>query len=89
MKFREKLLVLFVAFVVSVLGFNLIASSSVFLLKVAKEAGYETIESYLSKCDADAYRTQHINDRILQLALLGPEFDSIFLTEGERKWTLN
>ena len=69
MKFKEKLLVLFAAFVVSVFGFNLIASSSVFLLKVAKEAGYETIECYLSKCDADVHRTHHINDRILQVAL--------------------
>jgi len=74
MKFREKLLVLFIAVVVSVLGFNLIASSTVFLLKVAKEAGYETMESYLSKCDADAYRTPHLKDRISQLALLDPEF---------------
>ncbi|NIM90210.1 MAG: hypothetical protein GTO17_04600 [Candidatus Aminicenantes bacterium] len=74
MKFREKLLILFVAFVLSLLGFNLIASSSVFLLKVAKEAGYGTIESYLSKCDADAYRTQHSSHRISQLALLDPEF---------------
>lgn len=85
MKFKEKLLVLFAAFIVSVLGFNLIASSSVFLLKIAKEAGYETIESYRSKCDADAYRTHHSNDRILRLALQGPEFDSIFLTGGEIK----
>jgi len=54
MKFKEKLLILSVAVVLSLLGFNLIASSSVCLLKIAKEAGYETIESYFANCDADA-----------------------------------
>jgi hypothetical protein len=63
MKFKEKILILFIAVVVSVLGFNLIASSSVCLLKVAKEAGNESIESYLTKCD----------DKASQFARLSPD----------------
>ena len=53
MRFREKVLVLFVAICVSVLGFNLIASSSVDLLKTARAAGYESIQCYLAKCNAN------------------------------------
>ncbi len=66
MKFKGKLLVLFVAVVVSLLGFNLIASSSVCLLKIAKEAGYEAIESYRVNCDADTYRIRYIEDKASQ-----------------------
>jgi hypothetical protein len=53
MKFKAKLLILSVAIVVSLLGFNLIASPWLCLLRTAKEAGYETIESYRVNCDAD------------------------------------
>lgn len=53
MRFYEKILILFVAICVSVLGFNLIASSSVYLLKTAKEAGYEPIQNSYAKCDAN------------------------------------
>lgn len=50
MRFGEKLLILCVAICVSVLGFNLIASSSVCLLTTAKDAGYEPIRNYYAKC---------------------------------------
>lgn len=71
MKFKEKLLILIIAFVVSVLGFNLIASSSVCLLQTAKEAGYDALKNYRPKCDADIYRTQRINGIISQFDLQG------------------
>jgi hypothetical protein len=53
MRCYEKILILFMAICVSVLGFNLIASSSVCLLKTAKAAGYEPIQNHYAKCDAD------------------------------------
>ncbi len=60
MRFYEKFLILIVAICVSVLGFNLIASSSVSLLKVARESGYGSIQSYLAKCDANFNSSEHI-----------------------------
>jgi len=74
MKFKEKLLIFIVAVAISVLGFNFIASSSVCLLKVAKESGFEAIEKYRARCDVDVYRIQRINDKISQTALLCPEY---------------
>ena len=52
MKFKEKIIIFVVAFILSVIGFSLIISPSVSILKVGKEAGYEIIENYLSKSDA-------------------------------------
>ena len=59
MKFKEKLLILIVAVIVSVLGFNLIASSYVCLLKAANEACYETIESHQTRCDVHSHQSPH------------------------------
>lgn len=53
MRIYEKFLILILAICVSVLGFNMIASSSVSFLKVARESGYGSIQSYLTKCDAN------------------------------------
>jgi hypothetical protein len=66
MRFREKVLVFFVAICVSVLGFNLIASSSVDLLKTARAAGYEHIQSYLAKCNSDANQSKYITQKASQ-----------------------
>jgi len=52
MKFREELLILFIAVVVTLLGFNLIASDAVHLLQEANAAGHECIDSYLVELDA-------------------------------------
>jgi hypothetical protein len=49
MRFREKLLILFFAVILSFLGFYLISSSFVDLHMLAKEADNETAESYLAK----------------------------------------
>lgn len=49
MRLREKIMIFLVAVLVSFLVFNLIASSSVRMLKVGKEAGYEIISNYLEK----------------------------------------
>jgi hypothetical protein len=55
MRFREKLLILLVAVVLSSLGFYLISSPFVGLHMSAKEAETERGESYLAKYDADSY----------------------------------
>lgn len=70
--FKKKLLILFIAVVLSLLGFNLITSPSVCLLKIAKEAGYDTIESYRVNCDADTYRARYIEDKASQFNCLNP-----------------
>ena len=53
MRFREKLLILFVAVVLSSLGIYLISSPFVALHMSAKETDTETIESFLAKYDVD------------------------------------
>jgi hypothetical protein len=60
MRFREKVLILFLAICVSVMGFNLIASSSVSLLKAARASGYEPIQSNLAKCDSNSLHSVYI-----------------------------
>jgi hypothetical protein len=74
MRFFEKVLVLFVAICVSLAGFNMIASSSLCLLKMAKEAGYESMQSYPVVCDADLVKLnlshkRHRNSRSQTLIL--------------------
>jgi hypothetical protein len=54
MKFREKLLILFVAVILSSVGFYLISSPFVGLHAAAKEAQTETEKSYLAKYDLDS-----------------------------------
>ena len=53
MRFREKLIILFVAVVLSSLGFYLISSPFVGLHVSVKEADAEKVESYLAKYDVD------------------------------------
>lgn len=74
MKFKEKLLILTVAVVLSVLGFSWIASSFGSLLTADIEASFEAAEKYQAGCNADVYRIQRINDQISQIALLCPEY---------------
>lgn len=83
MRVREKVLILLVAICVSVLGFNLIASSSVCLLKAGKESGYEPIQNYLAKCEGNYERIEYSSRKLskptqlnmsLQLPLLKASF---------------
>lgn len=75
MKFKEKLIIFVIAVVVSVLGFTLIASSTVCLLTAAKEAGYESIEKCLARRFTNIDQAQGINSsmKLSQLALLDEE----------------
>ena len=53
MKLRNKLAIFLVAVLITFVGFSLIASSSVDILKVGKKAGYEIISNVLAE-EADA-----------------------------------
>lgn len=57
MKLRDKLAIFLVAVLITFVGFSLIASSSVEILKVGKKAGYEIISNVLAK-EANAVASQ-------------------------------
>jgi len=56
MRFREKFLILFVAVVVTILGFNLIASDAVHMLQETNTAGHEHTDSYLVELDVKIHQ---------------------------------
>jgi|GEM_PF-5161235 len=70
MSIRKKLLILFVSFFVSFVGFNLIASSYASILNVANEARCETIKSYQAKCEVNSHQSPNHDERALQFTLL-------------------
>jgi hypothetical protein len=51
MKLRYKVIIFMAAVLVTLLGFNLMSSSSVCLLDIGKKAGYEIIGNYLGKAE--------------------------------------
>ena len=57
MKLRDKLAIFLVAALITFVGFSLIASPSVDILKVGKKAGYEIISNMLAK-EANALASQ-------------------------------
>ena len=57
MKLRNKLAIFLVAVLITFVGFSLIASSSVDMLKVGKKAGYEMISNMLAN-EANAVASQ-------------------------------
>jgi hypothetical protein len=57
MRLKEKIVILVASALLSLAGFSLIAGPSVDLMKLGKQAGYETIASYLAK--AEAYHIAH------------------------------
>jgi hypothetical protein len=57
MNLRNKLAIFMVAVLITFVGFSLIASSSVDILKVGKKAGYEIISNVLAK-EANAVASQ-------------------------------
>lgn len=57
MKLRNKLAIFLVAVLITFVGFSLIASSSVEMLKVGKKAGYEMISNMLAN-EANAVASQ-------------------------------
>ena len=67
MRFYEKILILVLAICVSVLGFNLIASSSLCLLTTARTAGYEPLKNYSVRCDSNVFDFEFIAENPPQL----------------------
>ena len=57
MKLRNKLAIFLVAVLITFVGFSLISSPSVDILKVGKKAGYEIISNVLAK-EANAVASQ-------------------------------
>ncbi len=61
MRFRDKLAIFLVAVLITFVGFSLIASPSVDILKVGKKAGYEIISNMLAKeANAAAHRSSSV-----------------------------
>jgi len=56
MNFRQKVVIFLAAVLLTVVGFNLIASPAVDIMKVGKEAGYQIISNYLASAGASAQR---------------------------------
>lgn len=61
MKLIDKLAILLVAVLITLVGFSLIASPSVDILKVGKKAGYEIISNVLAEeANAVAYQSSSV-----------------------------
>ncbi|MGD9346869.1 MAG: hypothetical protein PVH84_13455 [Candidatus Aminicenantes bacterium] len=61
MKLRNKLAIFLVAVLITFVGFSLIASPSVDILKVGKKAGYEIISNVLAKeANAAAHQSSSV-----------------------------
>lgn len=61
MRFRYKVAIFMLTFLVSVIGFNSIASPSLCLLELGKDAGYEMIGNYLADTTENPPRVCHID----------------------------
>jgi len=57
MKLRTKTAILMMAVLLTFVGFSLIASPSIEIMKVGKEAGYEIISNYLAKAETVSHHS--------------------------------
>jgi len=73
MSIKEKLLIIFVSFFVSFVGFNLIASSYASLLNGANDSCYEITKSYLAKCEVNSHQSPNHDDWALQFTPFNPD----------------
>ena len=55
MRFREKVLILLVAVIISLAAFSLISAPAVDMVKVGKQAGYEIITNWLAQADVPSH----------------------------------
>jgi hypothetical protein len=53
MSLKGKIAIFMVAVLISLVGFSLVASPSLDILKVGKEAGFEMIGNYMAECLAN------------------------------------
>ncbi len=66
MSIKEKLLIIFLAIVISFVGFNLIASSYASLLNEANGPCYETIMNNLAGCEVNSDQIPDRNEKALK-----------------------
>ena len=57
MKLRTKTAIFMMAVLLTFVGFSLIASPSIEIMKVGKEAGYEIISNYLAKAETVSHHS--------------------------------
>jgi len=60
MNIKTKIVILVAALLITLVGFNAIATSAIDLLKIGKQAGEETIANYLAKVEAASHRSSAI-----------------------------
>jgi hypothetical protein len=56
MRIKEKFLILFIAVVVTILGFNLISLDAVHMLQESNAASHESIDNYLVELDVKIHQ---------------------------------
>ncbi len=56
MRFREKLIILFIAVMVTILGFNMIALDAVHMLQESNGASHEYVDSYVVELDVKIHQ---------------------------------
>jgi len=60
MNFKTKFAIFMAAVLLTFFGFNMIASTSVDMIKVGKEAGYKFISNVVAKADIASHRSSLI-----------------------------
>jgi hypothetical protein len=60
MNLKAKIAIFVAAVLLTFFGFNMIASTSVDMLKVGKEAGYKFISNVVAKADMASHHSSHI-----------------------------
>lgn len=61
MRLRTKAAIFMMAVLLTFIGFSLIASPTIDIMKIGKEAGYEIISNYLSKAEAASHYSNSTN----------------------------
>ena len=58
MNMKERVMIFIAAILITLVGFSLISSPAVDMVKVGKEAGYEIISNWLAKADTAHGQTE-------------------------------
>lgn len=61
MRLRTKAAIFMMAVLLTFIGFSLIASPTIDIMKIGKEAGYEIISNYLAKAGAPSHYSNSTN----------------------------
>lgn len=60
MNIKTKIIIFFAALLISLIGFNAIATPAIDILKIGKQAGDEIIANYLAKVEAASQQSSAI-----------------------------